>query len=70
MTAACVLGLAIAFENVGIHVSPLFSTAAPAYLFIVYLLTRPIARRFEHDALVWSLAVIAVAMLTLLAYVI
>ncbi len=71
VTAACVLGLAVAFEEVvRINVSPLFSTAAPVYLFIVYLLTRPIARRFEHDALVWSLAVIAVAMLTLLAYVI
>lgn len=71
VTAACVLGLAIAFEDVvHINVSPLFSTAAPTYLFIVYLLTRPAARRFKHDALLWGLAIIAVAAFTLLLYTI
>ncbi len=70
VTAACVIGLAVAFKNV-ISASPpfLFSTAAPIYPFIVYLITRPSARRFKYDAMLWSAVIVAVAVLTLLLYV-
>jgi len=70
VTAACVIGLAIAFKNVFNVNSPfLFSTAAPLYLFIVYLITRPTAQRFKHDAQLWTAAIVLVSAFTLLVYV-
>jgi hypothetical protein len=67
VTAACVIGLAVAFKNV-LHVNApfLFSTAAPIYPFIVYLITRPTAQRLKHDALLWSAVIVLVSVFTLL----
>ncbi|MGZ8892302.1 MAG: hypothetical protein ACXW1R_05110 [Halobacteriota archaeon] len=70
VTAACVIGLAIAFKNVfNVNVPFLFSTAAPIYPFIVYLITRPTLQRFKHEALLWSAAIVLVSVFTLLLYV-
>jgi hypothetical protein len=70
VTAACVIGLAIAFKNVLNISSPfLFSTAAPIYPFMVYLITRPTAKRLKHDALLWSAVIALVSVFTLLVYV-
>jgi hypothetical protein len=70
VTAACVIGLTIAFKNV-FHINThfLFSTAAPIYPFVVCLIMRPTARRLKHDALLWSAAIILVSVFTLLLYV-
>jgi len=70
VTAACVIGLAIAFKNVfNVNVPFLFSTATPIYPFIVYLITRPTLQRFKHEALLWSAAIVLVSVFTLLLYV-
>ncbi len=70
VTAACVIGLAVGFRNL-LHINPpfLFSTAAPVYPFIFYLITRPTVRRFKYETVLWSAVIIAVAVLTLLLYV-
>ena len=70
VTAVCVIGLAIAFKNVfNVNVPFLFSTAAPIYPFIVYLITRPTLQRFKHEALLWSAAIVLVSAFTHLLYV-
>ncbi len=70
VTAACVIGLAIGFKNVlNVNTPFLFSTAAPIYPFIVYLITRPTAQRLKHDALLWSVVIVLVSVFTLLLYV-
>jgi Mn2+/Fe2+ NRAMP family transporter len=74
VTAACVIGLAIAFKNV-FRVDPpvLFSINVPLYLFIVYLIARttarPTERRLKHDTLLWSTVIFLVSVFTLLVYV-
>jgi hypothetical protein len=70
VTAACVLGLATAFKNVfNVSIPFLFSTAAPIYPFIVYLITRPTVQRVKHETLLWSAAIVLVSVFTLLVYV-
>jgi hypothetical protein len=70
VTAACVIGLAVAFKNV-FNVNPpfLFGIAAPLYPFIVYLITRPTLQRFKHETLLWSAAIVLMSVFTLLLYV-
>ncbi len=67
VTAACVIGLAVGFKSL-LHISPpfLFSTAAPIYPLIVYLITCPTVRRFKYETVLWSAVTIAVAAFTLL----
>ena len=70
VTAACVLGLAVAFKNVfNVNAPFLFSTAAPMYPFILYLITRPTAQRLKHDALLWSAVIVFVSAFTFVLYV-
>jgi len=69
VSAACVLGLNAAFTSLMHLTLPfLVSTAIPAYPFIAYLLTRPITRRGEQDALVWSMMIVLLSFLTLFYY--
>jgi|GEM_PF-3317757 len=69
VTAACVLGLNAAFARVTHLAAPfLISTAIPAYLFIAYLLTRPITRRGEQDVLMWSTMIAILSVLTFIFY--
>ncbi len=69
VTAVCIIGLVV-FRSL-LHINPpfLFSTAAPVYPFIVYLITRPTARRFKYETVLWSAVIIAVAVFRLLLYV-
>jgi hypothetical protein len=70
VTAACTIGLAIAFKNVfNVNAPFLFSTAAPIYPFIVSLITRPTVQRFKHETLLWSAVIVLVSVFTLLLYV-
>jgi hypothetical protein len=70
VTAACVIGLAVAFKNVfNVNVPFLFSIATPIYPFIIYLITRPTVQRFKHETLLWSAVIVLVSAFTLLLYV-
>ena len=62
VTAACVIGLAIAFKNVS-------STAVSMIPFIVYLITRPTVQRFKHETLLWSAVIVLVSAFTLLVHI-
>jgi hypothetical protein len=69
VTAVCIFGLNAAFTSITHFMPPfLISTAIPAYLFIAYLLTRPITRRGEQDALIWSTMIVILSLLTLIFY--
>jgi hypothetical protein len=70
VTAACVIGLAVAFKNVfNVNAPSLFSITVPLYLFIVYMITRPTVQRFKHETLLWSVVIVLVSAFTLLFYV-
>ena len=70
VTGACVLGIAILFKKVlHIHADFLVSNS-PSYLFIVYIITRGQAKKSKCDKpLYWSLAIIFVALLTVILHV-
>ncbi len=69
VTAACVLGIAIIFKNI-LHVQADFIVSnGPFYLCVVYLITRGQAKKSGRDnPLYWSLAIVAVAVLTVVLY--
>jgi len=70
VTAACVIGLAIAFKNVfNVNAPFLSSIATPIYPFVVYLIARPTVQRFKHETLLWSVVIALVSVFTLLLYV-
>ncbi len=70
VTAACVLGIAILFKKI-LHVQADFLVSnGPSYLFIVYIITRGQAKKSKYDKpLYWSLAIIFVAILTIILHI-
>ena len=69
VTAACVLGIAVIFKNI-LHVQADFiASNGPFYLFVFYLITRGRAKKSGRDnPLYWSLAIVAVTVLTVVLY--
>jgi hypothetical protein len=70
VTAACMLGTAVVFKNI-LHVqADSIVSNGPLYLLIVYLLAKGQVDSIFGKPLVWSFAIVFVALLTVLLYAI
>ncbi len=68
VTAACILALAVITKNVLDVQLDFISQYAPSWMFIVYIITRGQEKKFRHEALYWSAAIIAVTAAVLVLY--
>ena len=68
VTAACILGMAIITKNVLNVQLDFISQYAPSWVFIVYIITRGQAKKYSHEALYWSIAIMAVTIAVLALY--
>jgi hypothetical protein len=69
VTAVCIIGSAVIFKNV-LHVRADFMVSfGPAYLFIVYLITRGRGGKCRYDKpLYWSMGIILVTLAVIILY--
>ncbi len=68
VTAACILIVAIVSKNVLNVQLDFVSQYAPSWMFIVYIITRGQAKKCKHEALYWSIAIVAVTAAVLALY--
>ena len=68
VTAACILGLAIISKNVLSVQLDFLSQYALSWMFIVYILTSQQSKKIKHNALYWSVAIVAVTAMVLALY--
>jgi len=68
VTAACIMAMAVISKNVLSLQLDFISKYAPSWMFIVYILTSQQTKSVKHNALYWSIAIVAVTAMVLALY--
>ena len=68
VTAACIMAMAVVTKNVLNVQLDFVSQYAPSWMFIVYILTSQQSKKIKHNALYWSVAIVAVTAMVLALY--